>query len=1476
MPTISKIRFTNVVYEAGAKRYTDSIFHFDGHNGAIVLENGGGKTVFIQTALQAVMPHADLAGRRMKDTLALENGPAHIAIEWLLAEKPRRRYVVTCISLFMDSSGMDSYRYVHEYGENDEHRIEQLPFTKALANGQRVSDKGEIHDYYAAMHQHSSITSKMFDKISDYKKYLEEQYHIISTEWTAIAKINSNEGGIEAFFDECKTTSQLVDRLLIPTIESSMEGYKQGTFTDLFQARQDSFKHYKELKEKIDTNQHVLARLQEYVEDYTRYDQWRKANDQLCGESSAVWRYLEDIRQETLTELQQLDVQKVDVQRQEELLKKQTDALAIAHAKQSLGTLQNLYDEIQDEYEGVRERKESEEQQYYSMKYAQLRERWREAEARLDYVKEQLEQLEQSLDERELEVQWEQNHRHFKAFYIQEEQRLQASILELEQQQGDLKQQLDVAEGREQIENQAREQLGMDQSRLAAQFDAHKKRAEEISKQILSNIQTQTVEREMPLWKEEHAQLQSEMIASVQAFHEIERKNERLQQLQAEGRTQLASIREQLGSVQAQLTSYDQEHARMAQELSVLHPAWGRVTSLHTQIESIFHRLISGIDHKERQKQELLYKERIAYRHVDDYQQQSVFFADPYAADLVQHWSNEFSLLQLGVQYVEQNELVSEHPLWEVTLLTTVHEKEKLLKKLRQSAGKLQYPIRVLSTEDVKRMHSTVADATLGDSWIEPGLWVDLQDRIAFREWKQEAEERAEQVRQERVDKEAELEQWRGVLKETQRFFHHYSAESIHKLRLSLDELGDRRYTLQKRLELWDGEIKRLYQQKDELQQKTRLQEQQIVELERSLSLGQEWLGMIAKYAEFKQQLAHVREQLHLKRKSFEKFQFQKNTLDQQCREVEKQITVLQSKLLHMQEEELYIEVKAYSPLEHSFGLQRLRDVHDNLKLKRYQIMRSRTELEEKQQSLVRERSQAEQEMSTLLKEHPTILSELDLPPHAELKLHEIWSHYEELKEHVRKIREELECKRKERDQQEGVVKELVSRYTRDHEDESPIFFLEPLGQVQQRIEQTQQELALQFREIDKIMRSKLEQQRKFEQVLSQWNQIIKLYRLDDPQLRMIQLTEEQRREWLYHADKHSEAVIKELEHQAQQLHQEKKRVDHHKQQLLDFCDKHIQDPKQREMAKSGIRKNDTLEDLNDFQTLLRQSIMKTNQIAELHLQTEDQKLQQFITHIHMHLKQIAQELRDLPKKTRVKTATGSKEIYVFKIPEWEEAEGKQRIHTHIDWIMEQLEGNRYQAEYNDNSSARVRKDLEKWLDSRQLLQKVLRHETIHISCHKVTNDQQITSAKFSWETSNSWSGGERWSKNMTLFLGLLNYVAERKQHILGQMKRHRVVILDNPFGKASSDHVLSPVFYIAEQLGFQIIALTAHAEGKFLQDYFPVMYSCRLRGVNGEPGKQIIDPSQKMNQAYFRDHAPESKVYIGQEKQLELFDELE
>ena len=76
--------------------------------------------------------------------------------------------------------------------------------------------------------------------------------------------------------------------------------------------------------------------------------------------------------------------------------------------------------------------------------------------------------------------------------------------------------------------------------------------------------------------------------------------------------------------------------------------------------------------------------------------------------------------------------------------------------------------------------------------------------------------------------------------------------------------------------------------------------------------------------------------------------------------------------------------------------------------------------------------------------------------------------------------------------------------------------------------------------------------------------------------------------------------------------------------------------------------------------------------------------------------------------------------------------------------------------------------------------------KSIKVKCRKVTADGKVSSYPNSWESSNHWSGGEKWSKNMALFLGLLNYLAEKRQAVDSRAQRSRTVILDRSFGKAS------------------------------------------------------------------------------------------
>lgn len=244
-----------------------------------------------------------------------------------------------------------------------------------------------------------------------------------------------------------------------------------------------------------------------------------------------------------------------------------------------------------------------------------------------------------------------------------------------------------------------------------------------------------------------------------------------------------------------------------------------------------------------------------------------------------------------------------------------------------------------------------------------------------------------------------------------------------------------------------------------------------------------------------------------------------------------------------------------------------------------------------------------------------------------------------------------------------------------------------------------------------------------------------------------------------------------------------------------------------------------------------------------------------------------------IQRKTRIKFQAQTKEIYSIKLPVWDEQNARTSIREYLIWMMDKLQGNAYRDDTGNEDAQKMRIDVKAWLKTSRLLQKVYQGEPIKVKCRKVTNDGLISSLPSDWEMTNKWSGGEKWSKNMTLFLGLLNYLAEKRHHHFGSRQMSRTVVLDNPFGKASSGHVLRPVFSIAEQLGFQLIALTALAEGNFISEYFPVVYSCKLR-PSTDPKIQVMSKESSINYAYLADHNPMSihRLEEDQIQQMNLF----
>ena len=1473
MPSISKIRFTNVIYEDGNKRYNDEIFLFDGHNGAILLENGGGKTVLIQTALQAILPHTDLADRKIKHTLKLEESPAHIAIEWMMNDRPRR-YVLTCVTLFLTKNGLDSYRYVYEYGENADHSIENIPFIREYNGKSRPADRGEIQEYFQYM-THTYFNAKSFQTIKDFKVYIEEQYHIIPKEWESIVKINSAEGGVEHFFDECKTTSALFDRLLIPTVEESMTGYKTDDFAETFEKHRSSFKEYKELKEKIAENQRIKQEMETYVRTFAGLNE--KQVDYKSVKKLAKG-YMEEAQQQKADaekEFERLDISLQEWERANEELTRKRASYEIAVDKDSLQKISIQYYESYQALEAVKDRFDETEKNYYSLKLAEYKKKYRVEEEKKQAHEVKLEKLDEEQDVTELKDQLEQNTREIKAYFVELEEKLTKQQQEL---------QFEIRAIQGQIETEERDFKKIDiektdiegkKSRKDASIEYNKKEMKALETEILANPLQETIEEQQEVWIRMQNQLDLDNVSLTQRNKQLEQQKNNLQNELEETQATLETIKSKQTELETERKHFEDAHQIVKMKLAEMRSQWARIDSIYLKQDSLEKQLIEHIAKLEKDREQLLVDERLAYRFVDDYGTQDVFYADPFLAQQLESWKNQFSYLETGVTYIQSlnekaEEFVDKFSLWPITLITTEKEKPKLLEKAIQTGDRLQFPVYVLSTDEASEIVRSGWQAD--KEWVAPSHWKINIDLEQFHAWKLKVNNQAEDVKNERLEKEKEKAKWEQLYKDFLDFLSQFSYVSYQQLKEELTTVNDQVYRLIETSKQHKGQLQDVEKELTVNRDKIATNRDVMNDLAIKIGKGTKYIQFKKENQSIEQDLLLLTDKLQAMGEKIRKKQKHITRLKERESEQQSDVRNLQTQIAaQIHGDRLFKKVQHAEPDFMDKSIEWLEQERNGLELQLNRISKGRRELEAYIRHATENMERYLHEMDQLRKENDGLHEDVEFPLNGIEKMSGLWEKRQQLHEQLTNGKDKVDRLKEAHDKQGGKVDSQISRYQNNYPDVAIIEFQDHLELVNQKITEEKTKLAEQFNHFQTSRERLNKQLKELNFVIIELDKFDTKHQFMDPKITKVLLSPEDVTEFMYNRKKYAKNVIGNLEDSFDLVEQEQKRVTKARNKFIDFCRKEIKEVKLREKAVQGVELKQTYEEVVQFKQYMEGTINNAIKFAEQSIISHDKDLEQFIVHIHTHIKKIADELKIIPKKTRVKVEDQWKEIYSFTIPEWEEQAGKTEIRQHIDWILEQLESEKYKDDNDKEDVGKMRKDLETWLQSKQLLRVVMKSQAMKVNCRKVTNDSKITTRSYSWEQSNVWSGGEKWSKNMTLFLGLLNYIAEKRQHIQPNMKRHRTVIVDNPFGKASSDHVLNPVFFIAEQLGFQIIALTAHAEGKYLRDYFPILYSCRLRQAAGSE-KQIMTKEKLIHQAYFRDHDPQSLERLGETEQLELF----
>lgn len=1476
MPAISKIRFTNVIYENGNKRYNDDIFQFDGYNGALILENGGGKTVFVQTALQAVIPHYDMEDRKIRETLSLEGTPCHIAIEWILNERPRK-YLVTAVSLFVKNNRLESYRYTYEYGFDDDHSIEKIPFVKELANGGKGQvGRDDIYAYYKYM-QDQNMTAKTFKTIKEYQQYIEENYKIIPSEWKSIGRINSVEGGVERYFDECRTTSQLVERLLIPVVEEAISEDATKDFVKTFEEQRERFKKHRQLREVIEESKQIEGKINGYV---SIFDSYHKAGEDYLQKkqyAKAIYIHIEDEKNNIENQINQnkLDRDHIENLRRSLVQKEESYEIAILEDKANKYNLE--LDGCKKIYSQVKEDFDSKSTRLNNLKIAKLKDEIKREEEVIESHKRQIEMLKSDRDIGDIQDRIDENSSMLRGYFTIQEEDLKKKIERLEIEQGAVK---------GEYENEKAKLDGLRADKVGVEGDINSKKGQviEIEKslrttraKIFDLDEHDDIKTKQEAWQLEVGQLEAAMAEDTTRVRHLQIERANINDELAHQRDGFVSLKEERVSIKNKIDSLNRRHEDLLAEVKFLNESWAFIDSLYTRQDSIVAYMEDKLENLRNQKEDLLLRERISGRFKDDYEQNTYFTPEPMVERWMPSWKNQFKYIETGTEYIQrasralgitEAEFLNNNPYWALSIIVNDQEVDILKERLTRDMDKITSPILILGEGEALKIIKD--NKTIDEDLILPKYWLENINQEFFEDWKLDISQKFDEITKERRHKETEIGSYEGILKALRDFFEEYPYEYYQNLKGQGASIEEACYKAEKSIR--DRETRL-----NVIEEEIGMRANHIKDNGTKLDVLNQWIGFARDYIIKERDRDNISYNINQLGDKLQKLNVQIDIIGKdldiktdRLKGLSDDINELTRDLDGLRDHHLYREVKDADPTFTASSIYSLEEERKNLKdslnekegnIGSYYdlIDRSTRDIEGKENELDRTRRQSRYPIDEEIEFSFFIEKEID-------GLIDGINEIEVSKNKAEKNLRSAEDKYKRQIERCGLLKEQFSKKY-----EEIIIFNDSLHNIKIIIEKENEDLIKREKGNNETYIRLVKEKEAIDPCLESLKTKDGRYEYLAESIEPIYLEEDFYRDFPYNRKNFVDKILEDLEDLRQDLQEVSSKLEDEKNEFISFCNSEIKDPRLKERTISGVGYKTNYDEILQWQARMKTSIERTIKVAEDDIRQHDKDLQQFIGHISTYLRTLTDELSIIPKKTRIKIDDKWKDVYQFNVPEWKEEEGKEGLRKHIDWMIKQLENKDFKNEDGTENTTSIRREIEKWLDSKQLLAIILNNNPIRVSCRKVTNDGKISSGLNTWEASNRWSGGEKWSKNMTLFLGILNYVAEKRQGLIPGLRSNRSVIVDNPFGKASSDHVLDPVFLIAEKLGFQIIALTAHAEGSYIRNYFPIVYSLRLRpAINSD--NLIIDKEEEIQHAFFKDKDPDSLNRLQEKKQLSLF----
>lgn len=1455
MPRINRIRVTNIHYDNGKKQIPDITVHAKGLDTILLLGNGFGKTLLIQLIMQVILPNERMNGRRVSDLLSSQQYTGHVAVEWLLDGAGEQKQFLCTGFCFSNGQSRDQkiryYNYLFDYDARSDLSIDSLPLVQSGEKGEskRPIRYQELRDWLREQ------GVQVFDQINTYHERL-RIYQILPEEWKNIRDTNGSEGGVDKFFEKSRTTQQLLDNLLIPSVEE-MIFQTERKKKELFYA----FGEYRNMLLEIPVikqNLRDFALIRDHAEtvvsEVQELDRLQKELEESIKGLVRLAKTFSLFQIETARRIENLKTEKEEIKTAiEELLWKKESYDVFLKRLDYQKALADL-EKVEKEY--LRQKKTADEAQrrvqelnafYYYQQAESAQQDMKKYQNELELVDKAEPELQERLNRKrqELKNAWERKRVHLEKRAQLREEELRRLVQEFENLSSRVK------HAREKVGN-LREQLG----RYSIWFEQYK--------QLQNSIQTSVSEEAVlnpVLSLEQHQNIlkgchkkEHELTVYVK---ELKHRQERIEKELLEWKFEQKTHGDRLEALQKRI---DEAAAEANAILGLLSGQARFCRSLFAEKEEILLWLRDSL--KEAQEKRVTAQAELANLQEKWALLEGKNYYLPHhellrikrrleranvSAVIGSEWLAEQKLSEAEKEtYLKHQPLLPFAVIIEPTQLNVV----KRLMSREEWSWDVPLLFLVKSTESLRPGEGTDRFVPLWQDSLfvyQPGSMRMYTSHEAFRSYVNQMEENMEKKQrnlQELRDQENSL---LSLKERIEGFYRRYPEQEVAAWKQAQKELQEQIITLESAINEGGKEAKRLESEVSQAQQELEETRQAGYEENQIIQQLQNYLEWFRIYPikqdeenEARANLNQLLEQIEEWERQKEKNKDTQGELKQNIKDIQKNISVHLQDFRDYQLEEVVptaVAGKSYEDVKTE-----IQAILDRLKEKHAE--RSRIE------ELVGQARKRYQDALYQVKKTGLEFEWVD-ENYRQVTLAEI----EEAESFARdqqqrsKMQEDLVNQGKSSTQSAKTLWEDAAKRVRDRFGKEAYTGFSKTGHeleiknTKQKIEQLNQTLDDLERQIKDLEDWEKENMEAYETVSEKMEDLISA--------RWDEVEPFSHQEWDSVRRKPGKVVQEHLERKGQltnKIDKQQQRVNHIFKEYLNKLES-TQNVKVRQFTRAvqAIVDDNHLYDYDFVQTQFLRIFEGLDQYEaqyKLTLQECEKNKDHLINLCQRRARTVYDSVIEIPKNSRVKIY--GRDIQVIRI-EWkalDEEEGHHKMAEYLERVVDNLQSWKQEGLDDDEIDRRM----EDLLRTRNLIQVIAPLEDCRVTVYKPRQEAVVRQQRLDyalWDEVTRWSGGEEYSIYITMFMVLISHIRMQTE---GQQNGWKVVVADNPFGKASSPHILETIFQVAKSNKIQLICLTAHKEETILQR-FPVVYSLQLRLAYG---KEIMKAEQ-MESGFYR-----------------------